>query len=83
MTTNTITERTFDISIACNNVAFDSTACGLELARILRKLADDLEREGCVMRGYGDRLYDGNGNHVGIAVPDPARDGLPPLIHAT
>ena len=66
MTTDTITERTFDISIDCNSAAFDGMDCGPELARILRSLADDLEQDE-IVRGYSARLHDTNGNRCGTA----------------
>ena len=66
MTTDTITERTFDISIDCNSAAFDGMDCGPELARILRKLADrlDLDSEGVP---FSRPLHDINGNRCGSA----------------
>ena len=66
MATDTTTERTFDISIECNNAAFDGALTGPELARILRSLADDLEQDE-IVRGYSARLRDINGNHCGAA----------------
>lgn len=61
------------LSIRTGNAAFsnddrdgdeDGMACGAEVARILRQLADTLESQGL---GNGDRgsLYDVNGNNVG------------------
>ena len=66
MTTDTITERTFDISIECNSAAFDGMDCGPELARILRKLADriELDSEGVP---FSRPLHDTNGNRCGTA----------------
>lgn len=65
---DTITERNFTITIECNNAAFDDDACGPELARILRELADELESGGgAIGAGMAKRLYDINGNRVGAA----------------
>jgi hypothetical protein len=56
----------FTLTINCDNAAFhdddfsDVATC-TELARILRKLADHLERDTC----YSDNLFDINGNKVG------------------
>lgn len=65
---DTITERTFTASIRCDNAAFDGEACGPELARILRRLADDLA-SGNASGKPGDYLllFDINGNQCGDA----------------
>lgn len=60
----------FVMKVTMNNAAFKDD--GSELPRILRKLADDLERYDLVERydlapGVGFYLLDINGNHVGDA----------------
>lgn len=58
------------VTIHTGGDAFNGGA-GAELARILRKLADDLEGAGAdwgdTLDGAQLRLYDVNGNHVGAA----------------
>lgn len=56
------------ITISTAGAAFENP--GPELARILRKLADGLERGGISATDPEDfcRLYDVNGNNVGEAV---------------
>lgn len=62
----------YSISIDTDNAAFRSehtdaeTATGAELARILRRLADGLDRGG-ITPPEPVRLYDVNGNSVGFA----------------
>jgi len=53
----------FKVTICTDNQAFDEAPFQVELARILRQLADDLER------GYDiyKPLRDINGNRVGTA----------------
>jgi hypothetical protein len=50
------------ISIETGNAAFEGDS-GYEVARILRKLADEFENYG---RSQFSGLYDHNGNKVGI-----------------
>jgi hypothetical protein len=53
---------TFTLKIKCDNAAFDPEP-GIELARILRTIADRVESEGTTeLRG---RAMDSNGNSVG------------------
>ena len=52
------------IKIRMDNAAFSDGLCGLELARILRKLADKMEYL-CDI-GARELLMDGNGNRVGL-----------------
>lgn len=55
---------TLNIEIKADNAAFDDDP-SIETARLLRELADSIERMGL---GYHkDRLQDINGNHVGYA----------------
>lgn len=57
------------VAIASDNAAFDDGTGGAdELARILRKLADDLEND---PSAGTSRLYDLNGNLVGAATFKP------------
>jgi hypothetical protein len=55
------------IEIKADNAAFDDYACGEELARMLREVADKID--GCsaigVERNLPTRLHDINGNAVG------------------
>jgi len=57
----------FEMRIQCDNAAFEDNGTGLETARILRQLADQIER------GYNGRMpdeyypRDDNGNCVGVA----------------
>lgn len=64
--TEQTTERTFSVSIECNNAAFEGDACGPELARILRALADTMEGAGDCRASYS-YSRDANGNSVGTA----------------
>jgi hypothetical protein len=64
--TENITQRTFTITIECNNAAFDGDACGEEVARILRELASDLDG-GDVEDDATFFLFDLNGNRCGDA----------------
>ncbi len=50
------------IVLNMDNAAFED-APGIELARILRKLADDVENNG--PENANDRLHDINGNSIG------------------
>jgi hypothetical protein len=50
------------IEIETGNAAFDEGNSGYEVARILRKLADEFENYG---RAQFSGLYDYNGNKVG------------------
>ena len=59
--------RTFTITIGCDNAAFDGDACGAELARILRALADDLAQEDTAFTAFDALLFDANGNRCGDA----------------
>lgn len=52
------------IQVQTDNAAFDEGGTGVECARILRKLADELERAGDI-GGDSGNLYDINGNRVG------------------
>lgn len=54
---------TFNLSLEMDNAAFDDDAA-LELARILRELADRIEQDG-LDSGEPIRLRDVNGNTVG------------------
>jgi hypothetical protein len=56
------------IHIRTTNAAFEGDKTP-ELARILRKLADDLERQGVPERGEVRKLFDVNGNTVGTVRP--------------
>ena len=58
------------LSINFENAAFSDGLIGHEIARILRKYADSIEE---VSERYGDletRLFDINGNKVGVAQLD-------------
>lgn len=62
----------FLISITTDNAAFEvegaeECADGQEVARILRKLADEVQKRGEVDRGHSWTLMDSNGNKVGLA----------------
>lgn len=54
------------INIELDNAAFDGDA-GYEVARILRRMADELEAGPC-LDGYRNVLIDIKGNKVGMAV---------------
>jgi len=58
------------IKIETGNAAFADAGCGIEIARILRSLADDLEdaEQHCKADWT---LRDGNGNTVGHAHLQP------------
>jgi hypothetical protein len=53
----------FKLSMNCGNAAFDENA-NAEIARILRKIADDLEADASG-RCYEQYFRDVNGNRVG------------------
>ena len=54
----------FTLEMACDNAAFIDAGASVEAARILRDLADKLERDG----DQRDRvLLDINGNRIGVA----------------
>lgn len=57
----------FELSIDCGNAAFDDNGTGCETARILRELADRIERSynGILPDDY--ILRDDNGNRSGMA----------------
>ena len=55
----------FQLHIGTGNSAFDDGRCHLELARILRNLADDLASQDYMPRGYAAQLRDENGNSCG------------------
>lgn len=60
---------TFDITIECDNLAFDGNACGPEIARILSTIIKRIEpwsREE-IKAAWCANLYDINGNRVGEA----------------
>jgi acyl-CoA reductase-like NAD-dependent aldehyde dehydrogenase len=67
------------IRINTDNAAFEggASAAGAEVARILRKLASDMERFSLDYARWA--LLDGNGNTVGECVilddDDPSREG--------
>ena len=51
---------TFSLSMNCDNAAFDGNDKGLEVSRILRETAQQVED------GYeGGKIFDSNGNSVG------------------
>lgn len=54
--------RGFIVEIQTDNAAFDDEPC-TEIARILRKIATDLENDGLLQDNY---LRDINGNIVGV-----------------
>lgn len=57
----------FHITMKCDNAAFSDGALPNEIARILRKLADNIEAN-LDCSGYNDddgKLLDGNGNAIG------------------
>lgn len=68
--------RHVSVSLECRNAAFDGGDCAAEVARILRKLADSIERDGMTThrppredgRYYG--LRDSDGNTCGSAHTD-------------
>lgn len=53
------------ITIDTGNAAFDDGAFGIEVARILRNMAEDIADETEPEGINGKRLYDYNGNRVG------------------
>lgn len=55
------------LNIETDNAAFEGAERGPELARILRKLADQLDADDNGRDGYEWHLSDVNGNKVGIA----------------
>lgn len=57
---------TFNVRISTDNVAFEEDNLGLEIARILRGVADEIE-SGVIATGETIRLRDSNGNRVGFA----------------
>jgi hypothetical protein len=57
----------FTIDMDCGNAAFDDANRDFEVARILRKLADDLEDGRVNANGERKYLRDINGNFVGYA----------------
>jgi hypothetical protein len=65
--TDTIQTRTFAVNIDCNSAAFDDAACGAEIARILRALANELEQETDAFTAFDAELRDINGNRCGDA----------------
>lgn len=61
----------FTLNIATGNSAFQDGDCGIELARILRKLANRVEKEtGPVMVYNPLTVTDSNGNKVGRLMLD-------------
>ena len=50
------------IRLSTDNAAFEDDNRGVEVARILRKIADEYESVGC---NQCARLYDCNGNRTG------------------
>jgi hypothetical protein len=67
-----MSKRKFAVNIDLGNAAFEGDSLGPELARVLRNLADRLERDSaatiaskCAYGGYA--LRDSNGNTVGGA----------------
>ena len=56
----------FRLAIECDNAAFEAGNEGMEVARILRELADRVESRGD-FEGCAFRLMDFNGNGVGYA----------------
>lgn len=64
--TDTITDRTFTISIDCDTAAFDGADLCAEIARILRAQADYLDGTE-IIPGYCRSLRDINGNRCGTA----------------
>lgn len=61
----------FLIQVDMSNAAFEELDGSPELSRILRELADTVERGG-VLRGDHVNLRDINGNRVGWATVDEA-----------
>ncbi len=57
---------TFKLTLEMNNAAFVDAGEAIELARILRELADRIEQDG-LDSGEPIRLRDVNGNTVGSA----------------
>lgn len=60
----------FTLRIATDNAAFTDNGTGMEVARILRKLADDIDYDGTMAYEIASgpasgNLYDLNGNRVG------------------
>jgi Zn-dependent M32 family carboxypeptidase len=60
------------LTIETENAAFEGRGRDHELARILRRLADEIEREGAA-RLDGEKLRDVNGNTVGRVTYRKAR----------
>lgn len=58
---------TFRVEIETDSAAFDDDGAGHEVARILRKLACDVESGGTTWFGGETTLRDANGNRVGFA----------------
>ena len=58
---------TFVLTINTDNAAFEGGNLAIEIARILRKLADTVERELLASEGFSVALRDVNGNKVGEA----------------
>lgn len=63
----------FQVQLTCDNDAFEPSdaECDLEVATILRALADKVESGALVlpygMKTYNQTLFDSNGNDVGRA----------------
>lgn len=54
---------TFTVKFDCDNAAFDQGLRDLEIARILRAIADKIEHQG--PSGFFETIRDLNGNDVG------------------
>ena len=55
----------FEMKLNLDNDAFCDGCGGLELARILRKAANQVESYPELGKGIGRNLQDGNGNSIG------------------
>ena len=58
----TTASKKFKLEISLDNDAFKPEAC-IEIAQILRGVANDLEENGDALSG--DHIFDANGNKVG------------------
>jgi len=62
------------IALNTDNAAFGDESLAIEVASILRALADRIEREGMPPAQDSYLLRDHNGNAVGVATSAPVRD---------
>jgi hypothetical protein len=57
---------TFNLTINCDNAAFEGEEGAIELSRILHNIAADIEFSGCTVPDEQNTIHDINGNNVGF-----------------